>query len=445
MPRHLDISDLVALVGDAGVVGAGGGGFPAAKKLSGEFEHYIANGAECEPLLRKDVELMRRCGDEVVEALALVRDARGAKKAYFAAKRKYSEVWETVLPHLDTYGVVPVELDDFFPAGDEFELVERVLGRVVPPGGIPLAVGAAVNNVETLLNIRRALEGKPVTHKWLTVAGAVERPFTAVVPLGVPAKALLDYAKPTKDDFVVIEGGPMMGALVSLDEPVKKTTSGFIVLDADHRLVKSRTMPLRYVLRLAASACMQCQTCSDLCPRHLLGHPIEPHRIMRSAAHPISLPLEAMLGALICSECGVCELFACPMGLSPRRVNAALKKRFAESGVRYSWSGDELSPRRERDFRRIPYARLLERLGVDEFEHRAYDFLPSFEYDGELVLKLKQHAGVAAKPVVSAGELVGFGQVLAALPEGKLGAPIHSPASGKVVRITEDSIVVAPR
>ncbi len=437
----IDRNKLLSLIDEAGIVGAGGGGFPAAVKLAGNFSHYIANGAECEPMLHKDIELMERHPKEIAEMLAIMRDATDAQNTYFAAKEKYKKKKQKISPFLKKHKITPIYLDDIFPAGDEFEIVERVLGKVIPPANIPLAVDAAVNNVETLLNIRRAIDGKPVIEKWLTVAGEVEKPFTAVVPLGTPASHLLKFAIPKLENYILIEGGPMMGVIVDSEEPVKKTTSGFIVLSPEHPIVRYRTMPINYVLRIAASACSQCRSCTDLCPRYLLGHPLEPHKIMRSAAMPLSLPVETMTAALLCSECGICEQFACPMGLSPRRINQELKKRFAQQDVRYNWNGKNISPRDVREFRRIPARRLAERLGILKYLDIHPKFIPAFPPSEKLLLPLKQNAGAPSQAIVKVGEKVSAGQKIAVVPQGKLGAPLHSPIDGKVIQTMQNIVI----
>lgn len=443
--ERMNRADFLNMIEDAGVVGAGGGGFPTAKKLEAEFSYYIANGAECEPLLRKDIELMQRFPAQIAETMSLVRDVLGAENLVFTAKRKYSSVWQKISTYLKENKISAKYLDDIFPAGDEFEIIHAVIGKVIPPAGIPLYVGAAVNNVETIFNIGRAVDGHPVVSKFVTVAGAVRRPFTAIVPIGTMSSMLIEFASPEIDNYGILEGGPMMGVVVpsERDEPVKKTTSGFIVLPKEHILLRYRQMPMQYILRIAASVCMQCQSCTDLCPRHLLGHPLEPHRIMRSTAMPLSLPVETMTAAMLCSECGVCELFACPMGLSPRRINSALKQRFAREGIRYQWRNGDLQVCYEREFRRIPTQRLAGRIVIEEYLRKESKFIPSFPEPERVVIALKQHTGAPAKPIVQVGENVNREQCIAEIPQGKLGAKLHSSISGKIVSVNENNIVIA--
>jgi len=163
-------------VAEAGVVGAGGAGFPTHVKLAGQADTVLVNAAECEPLLHKDKEVLRQYADEVLAGLAAAMDLVGAERGVVGIKGKYADVIELLKPKLaPKMDVVP--LRDAYPAGDEFILVYDVLGRVIPPGGIPLAVGAVVVNVETAMNVARAAE-QPVTEKYLSIAGAVANPIT---------------------------------------------------------------------------------------------------------------------------------------------------------------------------------------------------------------------------------------------------------------------------
>src|ERR1035437_5197964 len=159
---------------EIGIVGAGGGGFPAAVKFKTRVSLVIVNAAECEPLLHKDKELLHHHAEPFLRGLKMVMDIVGAPEGVVGIKEKYHEIIEA-LEAQAPQGVRVVPLPDVYPAGDEFILVHLVTGRVIPPGGLPKDVDAVVSNVETLVNI--GLE-KPVTHKYLTVAGAVENPVT---------------------------------------------------------------------------------------------------------------------------------------------------------------------------------------------------------------------------------------------------------------------------
>ena len=125
----------------AGVVGAGGAGFPSHIKANSKVEFVIANGAECEPLIHKDYELMLHFGDEIVMGLELLIENTGAKKAFFGIKKKNSSVIELIKKHFSNGRIDLTMLGDFYPSGDEFELVYEATGRLIPPAGIPLDIG----------------------------------------------------------------------------------------------------------------------------------------------------------------------------------------------------------------------------------------------------------------------------------------------------------------
>ncbi len=232
--------------------------------------------------MHKDKEVLRAYVDEVAEGTAVAMRLVGAARGIVGIKEKYVDVIDLLRTKLPkSMGVAP--LRDAYPAGDEFILVYDVLHRVIPPGGIPLAVGAVVVNVETAMNVARAAD-RPVTEKYLTIAGAVAEPVTLRVPVGVTlAQCVAAAGGPTIPDANYIVGGVMMGYLEeNHDALVDKTTGGVIVLPDDHVVVRRRRQDWKQIVRIGRSACDQCSFCTELCPRWLLGHPIEPHRAMRS-------------------------------------------------------------------------------------------------------------------------------------------------------------------
>ena len=263
---------------ELGIVGAGGGGFPAAAKFRTKVSLVIANAAECEPLLHKDKELLHHLSEPFLRGLRIAMELVGASEGVIGVKEKYHEIIEA-LERQAPQGVRVVPLPDCYPAGDEFILVHLVTGRVIPPGGLPKDVDTVVSNVETLINI--GLD-RPVTHKYLTVAGAVENPCTLRVPVGITIGEVIEAAGgATVGDIGVLLGGVMMAKpAASLDEPVTKTTGGIVVLPATHSLIQRHNAPMIQVNRIGRSACDQCRFCTEFCPRFLLGHPIEPHRAM---------------------------------------------------------------------------------------------------------------------------------------------------------------------
>lgn len=443
---------IVAAVKAAGVVGAGGAGFPTHIKLAASADTIIVNGAECEPLLEVDRQLLSRHLAVVLEGLDAARLAVGARQAYLAIKGKYTSlVDELKMAAASRPWLEIATLPDIYPIGDEHCLVYEVLGRIVPPRGIPIDVGAVVLNVETLYNIARAMDGKPVIDTFITVNGAVAEPATWQIPVGCATQDVLSLAKPLYDlaSLAVIEGGPMMGDLVEdLQGPVTKTTKGLVVLPQDH-VVVTRLKARQSALRRAFSVCSQCSLCTDLCPRHQLGHPIWPHRIMRSLAGDGALDLEVARGALLCSECGVCDHYACFMGLSPRRVNQALKQGSALQGSSgqsssvkptFSWAHKVRQGFYETQ---VPARRLLYRLDLARWAKGAPS-KGSLAECTRVVIPLKQHVGKPAQCLVQVGDTVSRGDLLANLPEGELGAFVHSSITG-VVSAIEDGVVVIER
>ena len=432
-------------VAEAGVVGAGGAGFPTHVKLAGKADTVLINAAECEPLLHKDKEVLREYADGVLEGLATGMRLVGATRGVVGIKGKYQQVIDVLRPKLAAnMDVVP--LRDAYPAGDEFILVYDVLHRVIPPGGIPLAVGAVVMNVETALNVARS-DRQPVTEKYLTIAGAVAEPITLRVPLGVTlAQCVAAAGGPTIPDPNYIVGGVMMGYLESNHEAlVDKTTGGLIVLPSDHVVVRRRRQDWQQIVRIGRSACDQCSFCTELCPRWLLGHPIEPHRAMRSLE--FNLVGEAnVIGTSFCCECNLCSLYSCPEDLDPKNVCTQNKRRLAAEKRR--WENPPFNPKRPEmhmENRKAPMARLIQKLGLKQFHNEGPlrdELLPA----AKVGVKLKQHLGTACQPVVKAGDRVTKGQILGRPPVagGKpaLGAVVHASLDGTVTSISGGVVLI---
>jgi Na+-translocating ferredoxin:NAD+ oxidoreductase RnfC subunit len=409
-------------------------------KLAGKADTVLINAAECEPLLHKDKEVLRAYADRVLEGLLAGVDLVGAQRGVIGIKGKYEDVIALVQPKLPA-NIQIVELRDAYPAGDEFMLVYDCLGRVVPPGGIPLAVGAVVMNVETALNVAVA-DRQPVTEKFLTVAGAVANPVTLRVPIGVTlAECVAAAGGPTIPDANYIVGGVMMGWLEENHQAlVEKTTGGILVLPDNHVVVRRRRQSWSQVARIGRSACDQCSYCTELCPRWLLGHPIEPHRAMRSLG--FNLVGEAnVMGTAYCCECNLCSLYSCPEDLDPKNVCSQNKRRLAAEKRR--WENPPFDPRRPElhlENRKAPMHRLFHKLGLTQFRNVG-PLDDRLLEAGKVGIKLKQHLGAPCEPVVKAGDRVAKGQAVGRPPvvNGKpaLGAPVHASIDGTVANIAD--------
>jgi Na+-translocating ferredoxin:NAD+ oxidoreductase RnfC subunit len=421
---------------ELGIVGAGGAGFPAAVKFRTRVSLVIANAAECEPLLHKDKELLQHCSEPFLRGMRVAMELVGAPEGVIGIKEKYHEIIEA-LEQQAPPGVRIVPLPDTYPAGDEFILVHMVTGRVIPPGGLPKDVDAVVSNVETLINI--GLD-RPVTHKYLTVAGAVERPVTLRVPVGISIGEVIEVAGgPTVADFGVLLGGVMMARpAASLEEPVLKTTGGIVVLPTSHSLIQRHNAPWLHVAKVGRSACDQCRFCTEFCPRFLLGHPIQPHRAMQSLG--FALGDDAMAATLYCCECNLCTMYACPEDLDPKTVCVQNKPLARERDLTFKGTPESITPHPLAEFRRVPMRRLIARLGLGEFNNvgplHEHSFSPR-----KVNLPLKQHAGLPAVPVVKCGDRVRAGDLLAVPQQGKLGARIHASIDG-VVTVTNEAVLI---
>ena len=435
---------IVEKIRNAGVVGAGGAGFPTHVKVNATVDTVLVNGASCEPLLMSDPYLLETETETVIHGLEAVLDCTGAGRGVICLKGKHPKAMAAVRAAVakNPKGRLEVfELGDFYPAGDEQVLVREVLDRTVPEGGIPLQVGAVVSNVESLYNVALAMDDRPTTHRYVTVTGEVKNRMLVKVPVGTLVSDVIDFAGgPAIADFKVVDGGPMMGrVLPDMGQPVSKTTSGLIVLPPDHTVVARKIMDPARVRRITNTICCQCSQCTDLCPRNLLGHSLHPHKLMRVLdSQVLSSPMARE--ALLCSECGICEKFACPMMVSPREVNAQIKKALMQTGARWEASGKTPVSHPFRDSRRVPTKRLMQRLDVTRYDTH-FDSVSEFSAP-RVKIALKQHIGAPAVCVVSLGDRVKKGDLIGEIPENKLGARVHASIDGLVEAIVDGLVTI---
>ncbi|RKD32776.1 SLBB domain-containing protein [Thermohalobacter berrensis] len=437
--------DLLQLVKEAGVVGAGGAGFPTHVKLSGKAEYVIVNGAECEPLLRVDQQLLAYKTQKILSTLDIVVNKVGAKKGIIALKKKYKRAIESLKKYKGKYENIELfTLEDFYPAGDEQVTVYEALNRVIPEGGIPLDVKVIVINVETILNVFNALKGKSVTEKYVTVTGVVKNPLTVKVAIGT---RILDIIKlvggTTIEDFQVIEGGPMMGTVIKdINEPIKKTTKGIIVLPKNHTILISKNKNLEKVLKEARIACCYCSLCTEVCPRNLLGHKLYPDKMMKAFSYcNFSQWKLSITDANLCSECRLCEQ-ACIMGLQPWKLNKFLKNKLKKEGIRNTNRKKSNNVNPFREYRKYPIKKLIYKLGIQQYNVEAplkEDLKLNINF---VIIPCKQHIGQKAYPIVKKGDNVSKGQKIAKIKGNNLGALIHASVDGIVEKVNEDAILI---
>lgn len=428
---------------DAGVVGAGGAGFPTHIKAKSEVEFVLANGAECEPLLHKDFEIMVNYAPRIVEGMNLMVQNTKAKKGYFGIKSKNADAIEAVEKNIEGTSIEMSLLGDFYPSGDEYELVYHATKRLIPPHGLPLDVGCLVNNVETFYNVANAVEGIPVTHKFICVAGLVKKPSTFWVPVGTSFEDVLKFAGgPSIKDYGIFVSGLLMGRLTyDSTEPVTKTTGGLIILPKDHYLIMRNDRSIHDMNRIGKSACDQCSYCTEFCPRYLLGYDVQPHKVMRSLVFTTTGEAVWNQYADLCCSCGLCSLYACPEDLYPREACNQGKAELRKEGIKYEQKKPvKVHPIKEG--RRVPLKQLMKRINVLEYDSKTPFNNGKLEPESVKIL-LKQHVGNPALPVVNIGDKVKAGSLIGDIEEGKLGAKVHASIDGTVTHVSEEFIRIS--
>lgn len=440
---------LVETVKNAGIVGAGGAGFPTHVKLNAKSEYFIVNAAECEPLIETDKFLMRTRADDLVKGVEMIAKELGADKKYIALKAAYkTEIAALEKAIADAGSDIKLhKMGYFYPAGDEQVIACEITGKSVPERGIPLMVGAVVDNVGTVLNIVDAFDGQTVTDKFLSVVGEVKHPVMLNVPLGTSVRECVKAANPTISGYAVVMGGPMMGKVYDKDEDIDKlvitkTDGNIIVLPKDHYLVTCSHLKAESMKNRAKASCIQCRMCTDMCPRYQTGHNLFPHKVMRNLFRENLIQdndeyLRVFGHAINCSECGACEMFACPMHLSPRKANMYIKSRLRAKGIDVPKNNEPVA-RPEREMRKIPTNRLAARLGLTKYYGKHLVTDEPIVLTPEVVeIPLKQHIGAPASAVVSVGDVVKKGDPIGVMDDGKLGANIYAGFDGEVVSVTD--------
>ena len=431
----------------AGIVGAGGAGFPSYVKAQGKAEFALVNAAECEPLLKKDQKILEYFPEKVFDGLELLMKAVGASRGIIGIKKKH----EKLIPRLEEIAksrknISVLKMGDYYPAGDEQCLVYEATGRVVPPGGIPLEVGCVVCNVETLYNA--AFAPRPVTETFITINGAVKKPATFRVPVGITWREAVDLCGGfTVKDPAYSDGGPMMGKVqTDFDLPVVKASAGIIVLPKDHPLLVKKAQGRPTFTRIGRSACDQCSYCTEFCPRYLLGHNVQPHRVMRTmlfSGGP-ERKLHSQYG-LLCCECSLCSLYACPENLNPREACVAAKADLREQKMGFKNSQLNTGKKPEvhpvRDFRKVPVSKLVKRLGLTDYNKDA-PWSDEVYKPSRVRLLMSQHIGAPCVPSVKEGQRVEKGAVGGDVPADKLGCPVHASISGTVTKVNEKYVEI---
>ena len=428
---------LIEEIRNNGIIGAGGAGFPTHVKLDSKPDTVIMNAAECEPLLHKDMQLITNYTDILLDGFGKIIELTGANQGIIGIKEKHHHEIELLNSKVSgKIKVMPVE--DVYPAGDEAVLIYMTTKRVVQPNALPISVGCVVQNVETILNIGL---GKPVVDKFVSVAGAIEYPATIKVPIGTSYKDIISQFKVNVENFVVRTGGLMMGKLeTDLNTVVSKRTGAIIILPHDHHCVKiyKRFSSEHDTDRIAKASCDQCNFCTELCPRYLLGQPVRPETAMRNRMFSREDMPMVFSGNLSCCECNLCTMYSCPEGLDPKGATVIEKGISRKMGL--EWNGRKSVPHPMYEYRKVPTSKLKQRLDILMFKDEG----PLLELNAEpkeISIPLNQHIGSPALPVVSVGQQVKKYELIAVL-NGNISTNVHASVDGIIKSVTNQEIII---
>ena len=442
----MTFEELQKIVYDAGIVGAGGAGFPTHRKFSDKVKQIIVNAAECEPLMMVDHHLLEHHLQALVDTLNILIDTMGADEAIIGIKGKNMHLLdEKIVASLEGTRVHIKEIPDIYPAGDEVVLTYETTGKIIPEGAIPVMVGVMVINVETVYNIHCAItKGQPVVQKYITIGGDTKEDITIKAPVGMKIKELLEAAGyGDLEGKEVINGGPMMGKLVDIEnDAVTKTTKGLLIFPVTHSIIQRKKRPMSMTLKRASAACCNCTMCSDMCPRNLLGYDLQVHKTVRAASHSEVTDAESFLQSALCCGCGVCTVIACQQMLDPQAISMEVKGQLGRQGLRRQNNKAPEKVREERASRLVSSSVLIDRLGIRKYvkskvERKYMDFEPNTVY-----IELKQHVGKPATATVKVGDKVKVGDVVAQTAYEDLGTTMHASIDGTIKSVTDRFVII---
>jgi Na+-translocating ferredoxin:NAD+ oxidoreductase RnfC subunit len=438
----MSITEIKALLQNAGIVGAGGAGFPTYAKLSNEADLLCVNCSECEPLMYTDFILNREEMAKIVKGAELIMAATNIKHTYLAIKVHRAEALGYADGQVLGENVSIKYLPSVYPIGDEIGLIYETTGRLIKAGNLPITAGVIVMNAETVYNAHEAIvSGKPLVEKWLTIAGDIPEKFTLKVPLGMRVSDIFKQLGIKVDsDHVIIDGGPSMGSISSPDRAViKKTTKSILILPKTTRCVENKQSNIDDMLRRAASACCGCTRCTEMCPRYQLGYPLEPHKLIRAALNSAAEDYPELIAtASLCCSCGVCAEVCC-QDISPKDVILNLKKILAKNKIKFVADKDyPVNP--DRPYRMIKSSKWKDMLGVLKFD-AIPTYIPKKLTAQRVEIPTSQHIGAPSVPCVNVGDRVNEGDMIATAGQG-LSVPQYASISGKVVSCDPTKIVI---
>ncbi|MBO5060939.1 MAG: SLBB domain-containing protein [Clostridia bacterium] len=442
----MEFEKLQEVVYDAGIVGAGGAGFPTHKKFSKDVKQIVVNAAECEPLMMVDHHILAKHFGAMVETLKILIEVMGAEEAIIGIKGKNLHLLDKkVCDAISGTNIKICEIPDIYPAGDEVVLVYETTGKIIPEGSIPVMVGVMVINAETVYNIHNAIKkGEKITTKYVSIGGDVEKDIIVRAPIGMKISELLSACGYTNlEGKAVINGGPMMGKLVDMEtDVVTKTTKGVLIFPETHSIIQRRKMPMSMTLKRASSACCNCHMCSDMCPRYLLGYNLRVDKTLRAASHSEVKNVESFTQSALCCGCGICTVIACQQMLNPQAISMEIKGELGKQGFRRQNNASPAEVRKEREGRLIPSSVLIDRLGIRKYV-KAEVKRENVKLEPKTVyIPFSQHVGKPASATVKVGDKVKVGDVVARTEQTALGTTMHASISGRVKEITDRFVII---
>ena len=300
----LSQKEIVEKIHQLGIVGLGGATFPSHVKLmvpeGKTADVLIINGVECEPYLTADHRLMIEKGDEILVGTTILMKGLGVERSINGIENNKPDAIKNMTELAGKYkGIEVCPLKVKYPQGGEKQLIKATIKREVPSGKLPIEVGAVVNNVGTAFAVYQAVQkNKPLIERVVTITGkSVAKPGNFMVRIGTPIRELIEKAGGLPEDSgKMIGGGPMMGkALLSMDTPVVKGSSGILIL----RESESK--------RVDVKNCIRCARCVSVCPMGLEAV------LLAQLAEMEMWEESEQENVMDCIECGSCH-YTCPSG-----------------------------------------------------------------------------------------------------------------------------------
>ena len=308
--QNYSVEKICDAVRQAGIVGMGGAGFPTRVKIEPNprlpKNTLIINGCECEPYITCDYRLMLEYTKQIIAGVKLAKKATGCSRVFICIEDNKPKAIEAMNEAAESLGkgiqVLPIKTK--YPQGGERQLINALLKRHVPTGGIPPMIGIVVLNVATAAAIAEAVVGDlPLTHRVVTVTGeGIARPGNFYVPIGTSVAELIEFSGGLKEDAVrVVMGGPMMGiAIADLTKPITKTCGAITVL------TEKQIGGAKFAGR--QTPCLRCGRCLEVCPENL-----NPTKIAHAVKHNL-LDVAESYYIKACIECGSCS-YVCPANI----------------------------------------------------------------------------------------------------------------------------------